>query len=315
MKKGSLNNCPFIYHLTLTKLKMEARIVTLRRKTNTRLPAIIVDETFAHLGGGFDSTTNDTLRGVSYDEEKAYLPNLVGCSPDSFDWSAKTRAFWEKFDVTVPTHGKILNITCEKAKFVVPGTGKEITIDRPEVVLDYLIWRFAQKHSEVASNLAECLALKEKQFYIEDQDAEIKAKTTTLEIKNKARQKYLEIAGGESKDETLLRAIAVNTRALHGSVIPTKLADLLIFLNDISEKFPVAFADAASDPEIKDRAFVSQLLDYQILTSAGNQLYDETQGINAIAESIEEFIKLINQPGKSAYKAQLKVKLDSKKGK
>lgn len=294
---------------------MEQRIVTLRRKTNTRLPAVIVDETFAHLGGGFDSTTNDTLRGVNFDEEKAYLPDLVGCSPDSFDWSAKTRSFWEKFDVSIPTHGKRLNITSEKAKFKVPGTENEIMIDRPVVVLDYLIWRFAQKHSEVASNLAECLAIKEKQFYIEDQDAEIKVKTTSLEIKNKARQKYLELAGGEVKDEAILRAIAFNTRELHGATIPTKLPDLLIFLNDISEKFPAAFTAAASDPDLKDRAFVSQLLDYQILISAGNQLYDETQGIDAVAESVGEFIKLINQPAKSAYKAQLRAKLDSKRGK
>jgi len=294
---------------------METRIVTLRRKINRRLPAEIVDDTYAHLGGGFDSETGDSLRGISFDEEKALLPDIISCSPSSMDWSSKTKAFWDKMDVPIPNHGKKLNITTDKIDFKVPGEERVIKIERPQVVLDYLIYRFALKHSEVAKNLEECLALKEKQFYIEDQDAEIKAKTTTLEVKNKAKAKYLELCAGEAKDESILKAIAYNTRDLHGSSIPNKLPELLVFLDTVAEKYPAGFYAAASDPNLKDRAFVAQLIDYQIITSAGNQIYDETQGIDALAESIDEFIKLINQGTKSAYKVQLKIKLDAKKGK
>ena len=295
---------------------MQTRTVTLRRKINRRLPVEIIDDTYAHLGGGFDSETGSTLRGISFDEEKALLPDIISCSPSSMDWSTKTKDFWDKFDIPVPNYGKILNITTEKIKFQIPGEGgKIIDIDRPQVTLDYLIYRYALKHSEVAKNLEECLALKEKQFYIEDQDAEIKAKTTTLDVKNKAKAKYLELCAGEVKDESVLKAVAYNTKELHGASIPTKLPELLVFLDTVAEKYPAGFYAAASDPNLKDRAFVSQLLDYQIITSAGNQIYDETQGIDALAESTDEFIKLLNQGSKSAYKVQLKIKLDAKKGK
>lgn len=287
-------------------------IVTLKRKGQTRIPTEVYDSSFVHLGSGYDSNTSDVLRGLDFEEEKLLLPPIIGCSATSFEFNEKAKSFWSNIDIPIPIEGRRLNITCRKQKVLIDG--KETELEIPVSPLDYIYWKFAQKHSEVAPSFEECKNFKGYNFYIEDIGAEQKTKMVSLELKNKARLKYLQLTTGESKNIELLRAIAIITKDVHNSTIPSNEEGLLILLEEICEKFPEQFEKAASDPNVKDRAFVSVLLDYNIITTAGNSIFDETVGLEALADSIDEFIKYFNLPTKTQYKASLLAKLKAKRG-
>jgi len=296
----------------------ELKIVTIKVKPNPRIPAEVWVDTKAYLGSGYDSETNDVLRGLTLDEEKVLLPNLVGCTADSPDFNDKTRHFWNNIDMEVDaTLGRKLNVTTElkDVEFLRNGVKVKEKMEIPRNPIDYINYRLALKHSEVAGSLAECKARKQFQFYIEDLHAETKSKAEALVIRNKARAKYLEIAGGEVKDDAVLRAIAVAMKDVHNMTIPSSKDGLLIFIEEISEKYPEAFTSTASDPHLKDRAFVMELLNYNIITSVANSIFDEALGIEAVAENLDAYIKYINLEGKTTYKGQKKAQLQAKKGK
>jgi len=298
----------------------EQKFVTLRVKPNGRIPAEIHSDTKYYLGSGFDSETNDVLRGLTLDEERVLLPTMkgIGCTADSPEFYDKVRTFWNNIDIEIdPVLGKKLNVTTTEAEVKFVRDGKQITekMQMPVNKVDYIHYRLALKHSEVAPNLAECRSRKQFMCYIEDLGAETKSKTEALAIRNKARTKYLEIAGGEVKDESVLRSIAVAMKDIHNMTIPSTKEGLLIFIEEVSEKYPEAFTATASDPNLKDRAFVMELLNYNIITSVANSIFDEALGIDAVADSLDAYIKLINLEGRSTYKGQKKAQLQAKKGK
>ncbi len=292
--------------------------VTLKKKPNPRLIAEVAEQSIYHLGSSYDSKTSDILRGLSFKEEDVLLPEIIGVSSDSYEFVAATKKFWSSIDLPIPNAGKVLNITTRKVKKTITGPdGKteQIPLEIPLVPLDYIHYRYALKHSKVGRNLEEAIGRNDIDIYIEDHKAEADAKINSLDAKNKARQKYLEIATGEAKDYDLMKAIIINTRDAHGKGVPLNQDEILLLLDIIHEKFPTAFIEAANDTSLKQRAFINQLLDYQIIHTADNQVFDDKKGNDPLAKDINGFIKFISLPEQTAYLAQLKATLASKKGK
>ncbi len=58
-----------------------------------------------------------------------------------------------------------------------------------------------------------------------------------------------------------------------------------------------------------------ELLNYNIVTSVANSIFDEALGIEAVAENLDAYIKFINLEKNTTYKGQKKAQLQAKKGK
>ncbi len=302
----------------MTNPEQDYVFVTLKKKPNSRLIPEIADQSVYHLGSSYDSRTSDILRGLSFKEEDELLPDIIGVSADSYEFVAGTKKFWSSVDLPIPNAGKQLNITTRSVKKKIKdanGNSTEIVIEMPLVPLDYIHYRYALKHSRVARSLEEALGRNDIDIYIEDHKAEADAKINSLDAKNKARQKYLELATGTAKDFELMKAIIINTREIHGKGVPLIQDEILLLLDVIHEKYPAAFLEAASDTNLKQRAFINQLLDFQIIHTADNQVFDDKKGNDPLAKDISEFIKFISLPEQTSYLAQLKAQLQAKKGK
>ena len=293
---------------------MSQKFITLKRPKQSRIPSEIMSESYVSLGSSFDSNTNDILKGLTFEEEKAILPNLIGCSADSYEFIQRARTFWMNIDITIPVEGKRLNITVNEHKYK-NKDGEEVTDIIPVAPMDYVQYRFALKHSLCGNSLEDCESIKSPICYIEDAGILKEAAQSSLALKIKARSKYQEVATGKSVDLETLKAVLIATRDKHNKTIPTTEDAILITLEEVSEKFPQEFITACTDPLLKQKAFVTQLIEYNIVKSAGNSIYDDSVGIDAIADNIEDFIKYFSKPANTAYQAQLKAKLDSKKGK
>lgn len=289
------------------------KFVTIKRRPQDRIPSEIFSQAPQYIGGGFSRDTNDVLRGISFEEEEYLLPSIVGISADSFQFVEKVKTFHAEIDIPIPPEGKKLNITTRKSS-IINKEGEKKEIDLPVVPMDYIYYKHALKHSQVAHNIDEVNSNNTFIFYIENME-EVQVKTkATREIKLLAKQNIVNLTAGETVDMSLIRAILIVAKEITHREPAEDDEDCLTMLEDISEKYPSKFNAYCADKAIKAKAFVHQLIKFNLIQSAGNSLYDETQGVDPIASSIEEFIKVISQPEKSTYKGQLQAKLKAKQG-
>lgn len=291
------------------------KFVTIKRKPQSRIPTEIYDTSTQYVGGGYSADTNDVLRGITFEEEDLLLPSILGLSPTSNEWMTKVKNFHANIDIPVPAkEGKKLNISTTK-RTIKNKEGKEVEYEFPVVPLDYIYYKHCLKHDEVAKSRETVDFHPKYRFYIEDAQELMDVSNQVLETKNKMRQHLLKMVGPAEKDHDLIRAILVVAKEFTGREPSTKEEENVIAIDKFAEAHPSEFVKFASDDTIKAKAFVHQLISYNLITSVGNQIYDDNVGTDPLADSIPDFIKYLVQPKNSAYKAGLAAKLAAKKGK
>lgn len=291
------------------------KFVTIKRKPQNRIPAEIYASSTQYVGGGYSADTNDVLRGISFEEEDLLLPSILGVSPTSQEWMAKVKNFHSNIDIPIPADtGKKLNISTTE-RVIKDKNGKDVRYEFPVVPLDYIYYKHCLKHEEVAKSKDTVENHPKYRFYIEDTQELMDASQQVLENKNKMRHLLLKLVAPKEKDNDLIRAILVVAKEFTGREPSSNEEENVIAIDAFAEKHPKEFINFASDESIKAKAFIHQLISYNIINSVGNQIYDESVGVDPLAESIPDFIKYLVQPKNSAYKAQLAAKLAAKKGK
>lgn len=294
----------------------EVKFVTIKRKPQDRIPNEIFSEAPLYVGGGFSRDSNDVLRGITFEEEEYLLPTIIGVSADSHQFVEKAKIFHAEIDIPVPAEGgKKLNITTRKVKIVIKGESKEV--DYPIVPLDYIYYKHCLKHSDVAPNLEEAKAINAYKYYIEDVAEEQIVTSAKRDIKLLAKQNLVALIAGKEKDFNLIKAILVVAKAIPGwnKTVSDEEEACMNSIEELSEKHPSKFNAFCEDKMIKAKAFVHQLISYNIIQTAGNALYDESQGVDPVAPDMDTFIKILQQPEKTQYKGQLQARLQAKRGK
>ncbi len=295
----------------------EYQFVTIKRKPQDRIPNEIFAEAPMYVGGGFSRDTNDVLRGITFEEEEYLLPSIIGVSADSHKFVEAAKLFHAEIDIPVPYEtGKRLNITTRKRTILDKDKEKK-EVDYPVVPLDYIYYKHCLKNSEVAKNLVEANANTSFKYYIEDVVEEQKVTSATRDIKLLAKQNLVNLIAGKEKDFSLIKAILVVAKDVPGWVKSVSEDEEVCMntLEELSEKHPVKFNEFCADKMIKAKAFVHQLIAFNIIQTAGNAIYDDSLGVDVVANDMDTFIKLLQQPEKSQYKGQLQHRLQSKRGK
>lgn len=294
-----------------TSVKITNRTVTIKRNPITRIHPDLYIDSVVSIGGAFNIETGDILRGLTFEEERRLLPELLGVEATDLNFRKKASEFWADVNIIIPLEGKKLNVSTERLFETIDG--KKYPIEVPINLRDYVYFRYVDSHREVAKDKEDCLGNPYAKFYIEDSTAELQKASNAFAKKKELSKKVLELTDGTNPDLQLLKSIVYVLKPLHRQQIPASLEALSILLSDVSEKYPSEFLEAASDKDIKDRALVATLQEKGVITMAGNMIYDEMVGDSAVADDTDTFIKYINQPKQNAYKTALIARLQAKR--
>ncbi len=228
------------------------------------------------------------LKGVEGKEEERLLKELVDVPPTHNEWPAKTKDFWSSLSITVPFEGVELNIETTE-----DGT--------PINPIDYIKYKWAIKHRQVAMSEEEMRATSEKKFYIYDPQKDLLKKNNKVQIKKEADKEFIKLTGNFDLMRTLVRVLA------NGN--PDTLTDMEIEnqLYDIKDANPERFLKYCKDDTLELRSEILEMIEKGVFRQIGNQIIyqDETIG-ETMKDAIVYFKNKKNSGAVNAMRAQLK---------
>jgi len=256
------------------------------RKFNNNFPDAVFLGTKRSIGA---TMTKSGLvnTGLTKEQEKKYLPRVLGMSYDSHDWNKKLSDYFSTLTIKVPFGEEIpLEI----------GIGKD---GDPLNVTDWIKYHFAKIHPEVAMSKEECIGI--KVFYINDPEQAIKTSYKKLSIKKEAFKELIKISDKEEVIDMVMHVMGLDTRGLTSNEKELKLESKI-------EKIPEKFIEIVKDKDLEVKAFIESCVASQVLDKIGSSYID---GDETIGSSNEETVKFLKDKTNSGVLVKLKARLES----
>jgi hypothetical protein len=221
-------------------------------------------------------------------EEGKLLKGVIDVPPGHAEWPAKTKDFWASLSVKVPFEGVELNIT-------VDDNGE------PDERMDYIIYKWALKHKQVAANETEMQTEPGKRFYIYDPEKDLLKRNEKVQIRKDADKEFIKVSSDIDKMKVLVRVL-LNTD-------PNRMAELELenSLYDYKTANPERFLKYSKDPNLEIQAEIEEMVESSVLRKIGNQIIfgDETIGED-MRDAITYFKNKKNSGQVNVMKARLK---------
>jgi hypothetical protein len=238
---------------------MEKKIIIRRKEVLNHLPKEIRAGARIKLGSIYVDRL--PLKGVDGEEEEKLLKGIIDVPAGHQDWPAKTKDFWASLALKVPFEGVELNI----------GTYEDGT---PISAMDYIYWKWALKHKQVAISEEEMKTDANKRFYIYDPQKDLLKKNAKVQVKKDADKEFIKLTGDVNRMKMLLRVLVQGD--------PERLSTMEIenTLYDYKTSNPERFLKYCLDTNLDIQAEIEEMVAKDILRKIGNQLIfeDETIG-------------------------------------
>lgn len=258
--------------------------LSVRRKEIKGLPGD--DASLHNLKIGASLQGRAPLRGLTFDEEKKYLAEIINVSPSDVQWRVATQDYWNNISVKVPADGEntghlqglVLNFIigfsnkADKDAFdsVSNFEEKAEISKRGEVlenVADYILWRYCLVYGRVANAFKDVGKSPKIVFYLYSKANETKAAHDKVKLELKANTLFASILDDESMIDSVLllfKQDPKNTDIFEtledkhvalGALIKTKSKDFIAFVEDVNLKY---------------KAFIQKAVEARIITNPTN---------------------------------------------
>ena len=253
------------------------------------------------IGSYFESGASRKIgTGLSFDEEALLLPHILDVPAEHPEFRKKLNEFYQDMDTSVPYDtGRTLEIG-----LINSNTDDVSKSNMPIDIMDYLRYRHAIKHPQVAPNkdLADGNTLKE--FYIFDKFEVSKKSSKQLEIKDAALAIYQEIKHDETKIRMALVLLGINPDKVESN-------DHIGTLRGAAEKDPKKFLEVMGDKEFEINFWIQSMVNQKIIKVYGKKYFDaETDKL--IGNDLEETIYFFKDDTNSDLIGTMKARLQDK---
>lgn len=257
---------------TASKVYRSTLKLSVRRKQS--LSGLPGDDPSKHnLKIGSSIKNRAPLSGLSHDEEKIYLPAIVGVAPDNHNWGNIVNEYWNNISERVPSDeesvtqdlpGREITFVIEfknssdKSKFDSALSFEEkgeiskrgICVDG---VSDFVLFRYCLVYGRVANSVDDIGKSPKIRFYLYSKSVESRKAHNVMQSKLQAQNKFAEIMTDESIVDSLLRMfkqhpedyneIESKHMALY-NFVESNPADFLAYSNDQGIKIKGAILEA-----------------------------------------------------------------------
>lgn len=287
--------------------------IFVRRRPNTSLfgaNSNLIEKNFSITAS---SKNKGILRGLTSEEEKKYLPQIIGISANHNEWEKSTIEYWANISVPVPDgEGLKLDISMEyNSEEEAKRDTKKIS-GRPLNLTDYIVWRYCLVYSRVANKFEDVEASPRIKFYLYSEEQERINKNLKTETKLEATRKMLEILNDKKKIKAVLTVIASKPLAKVKVAYNTPEDDYNSVLDTIVTEMPEEFLDIVKDESIIVKAFIEDCIINGFLKRISNttSIMDVDDNI-VIGKDIDEAVGYLTSPIGATLKTKLKAKLSN----
>lgn len=254
--------------------------------------------------GASMTASGQQRRGLTSQEEDVYLSELLSSNVNDVTWAKDKLNYWENIHVKVPQEGIPMEIgfsysiddttkqvaiaelakklkkedgfksDTELANFVEgintrsgkPYVPEEVKykFGRPTNLSNYVLYRYCLVASTVANDESDISASVNINFFLRDFAKEEAMRVALHQIKKSVKRAYLDVIDDNTKFENLL--LALELPITPDMDVNTKEAKL----EEFAEARPKDFLAIVSDKNLNYRAFISRLINAQILIKLPN---------------------------------------------
>ena len=263
-----------------------SHLITINRRPNsTNLPTEVYNEAKRKLGSVF-TAGGDIIRGLTFAEQKQYLPEILGVSPADPEFSRRCREYYLNLTVDVPMGGLDLEIGLDED-------------GHPLNVLDYIKYKFACAHPFVVQDESEITGSKRVQYYISDTRKELAEASANLVIRKDAYKEFIKLSDNENRMNMVLHVYGANPKTM------TK-DEKELTLEELQEDNPIYFLDICKDKNLELTALINEALSAEALRRVGNSILD---GDITLGNSMEEAVLFLKDKANSNVLTAVKAKL------
>lgn len=204
----------------------------IRRKPSlVGLPGSDPKERTYKIGSSLDTVSKKSLKGITGEVEKKYMPLIVGINSTDNDFQTRVNEYWANIGVFIPAddpnlkpeeQGKVINIKltvkgaalktkieaetdiAKKLDIINDGISKNLIELSENAVTDYILLCYCVKYSRVAKDISLLHMSPKIFFYIYNRTTATKVQLSSIEIRNKAINFFMKIKDDENKVNQLL---------------------------------------------------------------------------------------------------------------
>lgn len=213
------------------KTKLSINCSIRRRPSLIGLPGTDPNARIYKIGASIDSRTRKNLKGVDGIVESKFMPSIIGTNVNDNSFQEKINEYWGNIGVLIPAdedflkeevRGKIIKIDLtvtgaalatkveaetdieKKVNMIKEGIEGDLITIAYDHVPDFILLCYALKYSKVAKDFTLLDRSPKIHFYIYNKSASVKAKLTTIQLRNKAITEFAKLAENEEKVNQLL---------------------------------------------------------------------------------------------------------------
>lgn len=277
-----------------------------RKKQQGAIPGQDPEEAIAKIGSSYAGST--PLQGLTYAEQKRFLPNIIGINSDSQNWEKSTRDYWASITKAIPSgDGLKLEVGMlydNEEQYLYDR--EEATRDRNGTILeskgtpinlaDYILWRYCLLYSHVANTIEDVGKSPKIRFYIHNKERDIQIRKVSQTLKRNASQEWYKRMGERDWVNHILYVLVSNDKSgkyniakLNGMNEDEK--DLLV--EELIADNPQYFLDVAKDVNLQMKSFIEECISKGELIRIANTSTITYQG-NTLGNSLDgavEFLK------------------------
>jgi len=261
----------------------------------SHLPSEVLDNANMRLSSVY--VHQRPYRGLTQEAEKELLPEILGISADDNNFSDRARRYWAEMTIDVPQEGHMLSVP------ILPDDADMPHPKSPHVE-DWIKYKFAQGHPQVAESRSDAEANVNKSFFIYDPEKEAERENRKSKLRQKAYMELAKASENEAKLDVLVRVLTDQrperlSKSQKENILDTQL-------NSDPEKF----VSAATDSDLALRGLLMDAIENEVLNKIGNQIMyqDET-----IADTMDEAIAWAKNDRNSGVMQEIKAKLKEAK--
>lgn len=267
-------------------------------------------------------------------EMEAYMPGIIGISPNHPDFTAKVKTWFDNISFAVSEDNTELDVTFvynhkrdylriqkeedsiekqyekrDKTSLASIKNALKIKIDalnalestkykygHPFNVEQYLIYRHCLLYHQVAKDTALINSDSTIRFYIKDQDREERKAKQLIHARQQAMKAYIELAGTDEKYEAVYIQVCIALGSDLGTSLAKERTEKDVDLMNFVNSNPQKFNAIVKDKDVLMKAFIEKLiLRGELVRSDFNQQISTAEG-EFIAPNMKEAIVYFSNP-------------------
>lgn len=266
--------------------------LAIRRKPAIGLPGHDPSNDNVKVGGSLRGST--PLKGLTYEEESQYLPQIIGASPQDSNFRMLANDYWNNISVPIPPDGMTENtlqgkvvtfsigFTSDKdkkafdaANFTTMGelSKKGKVIDG---VADFILFRHCLVYSKVANSVEDANKSAKILFYLYSAQSKRKTEIADFQARTKANTLFITALQDDATVTSLLSMFGANVKDFE------TLEDKHLALEALVKQSPKQFLLFMNDSQLKIKGFIKNAVERNIIynpTNTDSYYYGENNDV------------------------------------